>query len=748
MNTINKSQILEAEKLATLYAGDLRAKGYTPSNCVGVTPDKVLRVQFQNGELNEISVPIGKVAAWVKLVPQDLIRVEFHKLPQGCRKVILVAGGSMISFLDQTANTADFQRVTAVPPIRFDDKHTGEFQLEKPAGLENLSANIKAAKAAKEFAKLRGVEIKAKADLKSVSGEHCRNLEILAGGIAPAIAQARLIVKCRRMLRRALMNVQNCPAWFNETEIADFDFAKNRLALSVMARDAYKPKMVMPRWGNKPEDKRPVYGPKFTALETAVKQNLAALKDLILSNFRQQVKLNGLPDFVGYEKLHLGCHCATMRPYSRARIAVRGYADKKAPFAIAYADALKARRKAQPKLAALGGVIIASATKADGSKIAAMPLAATAESMANQIEQANQAGAIIHIHESANPLYPMGDILPKVETSEPVNETHRDLQACVAAIEPAPVAAPVDSNIGRKWNSPYGPQIIIRRDNMPAGDLYDVQTVGTATIRRYDVARIEETIATDEHRTTPEYAAELAGREEMARLRAESAVRQAAKQAAIESEIAEFTAGLSPLLAGKYQAALLKQASYNGEISTRKTFIEKQVAAGAVVELATEPGNTCRYLKTVAGGYFTEDQTTKAGIEYALYLIAQKPVAPAPVAPAPVSPRPLPVGNFRALCRNLALATVKPIAPELPEPEKPFAISCDAETLQPAKIMVRIIRRDAEGKIINGNFPMTEASGPVVLPPIPPRAGSALATMIEAGQRLANMMRGETLNPI
>jgi len=73
--------------------------------------------------------------------------------------------------------------------------------------------------------------------------------------------------------------------------------------------------------------------------------------------------------------------------------------------------------------------------------------------------------------------------------------------------------------------------------------------------------------------------------------------------------------------------------------------------------------------------------------------------------------------------------------------ETTFAESpAEAVVIKQAAPLVMAIRRDERGQIINGNFPMREASGPVKLPPIPPRKGGALATMLEAGEKLAALM--------
>lgn len=69
MNTIRKETILEADRLATLYSGTLRAEGYTPSKSRAVQPDKLMRVEIQNGELNKLTLPVGRLADWCRLAP-------------------------------------------------------------------------------------------------------------------------------------------------------------------------------------------------------------------------------------------------------------------------------------------------------------------------------------------------------------------------------------------------------------------------------------------------------------------------------------------------------------------------------------------------------------------------------------------------------------------------------------------------------------------------------------------------------
>ena len=104
----------------------------------------------------------------------------------------------------------------------------------------------------------------------------------------------------------------------------------------------------------------------------------------------------------------------------------------------------------------------------------------------------------------------------------------------------------------------------------------------------------------------------------------------------------------------------------------------------------------------------------------------------------------LPGGNFGEICRSIKLAAVKPIETVLPEPSTPFeVVSLPVEHVasEPEPVTIKaapVVRCDEAGQVINGTI--REAAGPVTLPPIPPRPGGALATMLEAGAELAKMM--------
>lgn len=138
-----------------------------------------------------------------------------------------------------------------------------------------------------------------------------------------------------------------------------------------------------------------------------------------------------------------------------------------------------------------------------------------------------------------------------------------------------------DPNIGREWDSPCGRQKIVARVYYPVGDLYDVQTIGKNEIRRYGVDRIEEVIRRDEYELTPEYAAEVARREEYQRL---FDAREAEAEAA-RIDLDGFDATMNPMQRGKALAALNKVFRFDdGKIMSRKEKIRELIAAGETTE--------------------------------------------------------------------------------------------------------------------------------------------------------------------
>ena len=174
----------------------------------------------------------------------------------------------------------------------------------------------------------------------------------------------------------------------------------------------------------------------------------------------------------------------------------------------------------------------------------------------------------------------------------------------------------IDQNIGREWNSPYGRQRIAAVITGGCWNLYSVVSPDGAE-RRYNATDIESVIHRDEYALTPEYAQEQAELAEMAQLRKENQERAEAKQAKELADIAAFTADLSPMRAGKVRDTLLVRVSRNGVPMTRKAMIEQAVAEGYKV-LKTKDG---RELTSPDGSFLSESTVTKAGMDYAIYLL-------------------------------------------------------------------------------------------------------------------------------
>lgn len=180
-------------------------------------------------------------------------------------------------------------------------------------------------------------------------------------------------------------------------------------------------------------------------------------------------------------------------------------------------------------------------------------------------------------------------------------------------------SADQDPNIGRTWNSQWGPQQITAREVYPSGDLYVVSSED-GTVRKYSVKDIDSTIASQEYQLTPEYAAEQAEKAARAQRMAEVDARQAAEAARLDAEIAEFTAGMSAPNAEKARQALLTNVMADGGVISRKALIEKLVAEGRTIG---EFGGK-RTLQTEDGSFRDEKQITKTGMDYAEYLIAKR----------------------------------------------------------------------------------------------------------------------------
>lgn len=434
MNTITKAQILESEKLATLYAGEMRGKGYTPGETSAVTTARVMRFEFQNGCLNRALLPAGKLASWARTFP-DGTEFDLEFSPecslqdvekQKAGRVTISTASSRATFLFHDHAKTFASLMADCPPIRFDDDggRTRSFNLIKPDDIGDISSRLKSQKSAKAFSKLREKEIAAKRALKLAAKEHCARLTILAGGIAPAIGTAKLQLKALRMFRAAIKSPQAAIAWLGETIQGEAQHLTAEhwdlcvaIATAKAAVGEYKPRMVTPRWGGKP---RPQYGPKFHALESAVQRANENLIRWIEHQFDAECEKNGITN-ARYKY-------SRNREFSRARLAAREFARRKALLAEAYVDALNARRKAQAAALAAGGLIVARAILEDGQALPAVPL--TIDSIPAQLQKAADKGATVEILESNLAAYPVG--LATLPTPQAVQA---DKHAVVLSVE-------------------------------------------------------------------------------------------------------------------------------------------------------------------------------------------------------------------------------------------------------------------------------------------------------------------------
>lgn len=686
MNTIKKSQILEADKLATIYAGELRAQGITPSRSACVTLAKVFRVEFQNGVLNQAVLRIGQLAAWARLSPLEEIEIQFSEDCQRGEwfhsgKVTLRAGNSQAVF-QSCAGLED--GILDVPPIRFDDANgtRQDFQIITPAETGDISARLKAQKAAHAFGKLREKELKARRDLQAVAAEHCGRLAILAGGIAPAIASARLITKARRLLRSALANPQGVIEWLGEsiTPAGEYDAGPvvnltpehfdlvAGIATAKANLAAYKPMMKTPRWGG---EKRPVYGPKHTALCNLVKTAENDLRRWVLNQWEIECEKNSVETGGAYWDTNKGGRLAFFRAprqFSRARLAVRGWPEKKWQFAQEYVLRLNARRKAERK-----------------AQAAIEPAETTIAASVPQVEP-----------------------VASVETpSQP---------------ESAPASQP------------------------SAGGTVTPDTRQTGFARfQFGFADVGEVFASESTGQTFRFVGNFKRRKDAV----------AARDAAAPDG---FSRKCNGYLNGKFSRGWVVWES------TPPHFPKTPAPQGWAAPLPA--GNLRALCRDIARG---------------VKLANVKPVAadlPEPEKPFEVAATQLPpalpdlrvtvAGGIVTRCEVLTTAggiytrgiilagakleTLQAVLPDLtfetvtePEPAKietTFAES-PAETVEIKHAFAPIVRTDEAGQVINGNFPLREATGPVKLPPIPPRKGGALASFIEAGEKLAALMAGE-----
>lgn len=227
----------------------------------------------------------------------------------------------------------------------------------------------------------------------------------------------------------------------------------------------------------------------------------------------------------------------------------------------------------------------------------------------------------VQVHYMMSGIYKGENIISDdllLKSNEMASKVDASVSGTAAVEESAAVAQ--DVNIGREWDSQYGRQKIVSRDDSGT-PLYDVNTIGSDTNRRYAVSSIEDVIKKDEYRLTPEYQKELDDRAEINRLQDENAARALVLAEKVDAEIKAFTdsKGMGKLPAARARLALLTQVRSDGVVSTRKSLAESLVGEGRTIGIA----GGGRALMGREDNYMTEKSLTKTGMDYAAYLIAK-----------------------------------------------------------------------------------------------------------------------------
>jgi hypothetical protein len=162
--------------------------------------------------------------------------------------------------------------------------------------------------------------------------------------------------------------------------------------------------------------------------------------------------------------------------------------------------------------------------------------------------------------------------------------------------------------VGLSWESPDGTRSIEYETTVNGEQRFAIRTGDHKFMELWDAAMVERMQYVD--------AANI-------KSRAESAARDAERNAIEEARKAErenldgFDAGMTPMQRGKVIAALTKMVLYQGKPISRRDLVRQKIAAGAtVVDME---------LQSPDGTFFDTTAITKTGMQYAAYLLANKP---------------------------------------------------------------------------------------------------------------------------
>lgn len=219
MNTITTQTIDKLGLLADLNAAKLIGEGWTPTHCAAVTSDRMGKLIFRNGSTHELTLPIGMIRKWARMVnnglpsyqqPDPEITVEFDDK----NRVKFQHRASEITFNGRTPNGP------TVPDYILDagPDHNTEFKLEsKEASMDELKGlRNKAATDRKlvAIAKLRGKEkvaLKALRTAAKYQRERLAQLDRIT--LADAVAESKRFRDAKRFVRKVLADPTVKPAW-------------------------------------------------------------------------------------------------------------------------------------------------------------------------------------------------------------------------------------------------------------------------------------------------------------------------------------------------------------------------------------------------------------------------------------------------------------------------------------------------------------------------------------------------------
>jgi hypothetical protein len=376
MNTLCPATVLDLRRLADAHAADLVAEGHTPKHCRAVTADRVAKLEFRNGSVHTVTIPLGRLAKWAALldrprsadghVREPQIAVEFQQDAEGNDiGATFLSGSSRFTLHSQVDDRDDgpLKDEHTLPGFALDagPDHAGQFAL---IGAEQRLAEAKAkreAKAAAEKAeKPRRIYLSTLAELRAEA--EARRNELAAAARELTEARARLAAMsreevraallatrdARRQLRRALADPETLRPWFDAEQhghgLAHLARARAELAaykvplrfspfvLRQAKWENLTPKAYAAAHGHKPE---PVHGPKWAELRALVTQSEKNLSIFVSRSYWAWCEARGV---------HGDKRDGPAHAWRAARREIARWPARKPALAAAYVEALAAKR--------------------------------------------------------------------------------------------------------------------------------------------------------------------------------------------------------------------------------------------------------------------------------------------------------------------------------------------------------------------------------------------------------------------